>query len=422
VRVLFVTHRFLPRYVAGTEIYTAQMAQALARLGHQVQIFTGDPSVTTPYVTQWNGLPVQAVPWGVGPWPGPISTQLASFINPAVERRFEALCRSFQPDIVHIQHLLGLSPRLPAIAQRHGARVVITLHDYWFACSNGWLFRWTREQCPGPGRGFYCGGCALHRLHRRPQPLLMALAAPFFAARTRVLRRAVLQADYLIAPSRAVANRFAGQGIPRHRLNVVGHGLVSQIAAQAPVLTPTAGLRFVYVGSLTPPKGIHIAIQAFNRLVAQDLQFEIYGNLTDDPDYARELQAQAAHDGIVFKGPLAHERLDEALGSAHMLVLPSLWDEPYSIIVDEALQAGLPVLISDCGAPIERLLPGINCLVAAAGDVDAWSSQMRYIAENRHVLGELRRGVRPVKPALDHALELEGIYQRLVAAELASPE
>src|SRR5260221_14187040 len=106
MRVLFVAHRFLPRYVAGTEIYTALMAQALARLGHQIQIFTGDPSASAPYQTEWNGLPVQAVPWGVGPWPGPISTQLAGFINPAVERRFEAVCQSFQPDIVHIQHLM----------------------------------------------------------------------------------------------------------------------------------------------------------------------------------------------------------------------------------------------------------------------------------------------------------------------------
>jgi glycosyltransferase involved in cell wall biosynthesis len=420
MRILFVTHRFLPRYVAGTELYSALMAQELVQLGHQVQIFTGDPSVKTAYDTHWNGLPVQAVPWGVGPWPGAIPTYLASFTNPAVERRFEAVCRAFRPDIVHIQHLMGLSPRLPAIAQRCGARVVITLHDYWFACSNTWLFRSTREQCPGPGNGYYCGGCALHRLQRRPQPVLMALAAPIFAARTRVLRRALLQADYLIAPSQAVANRFAGQGVPLARLNVIAHGIINR--PPPPPGLPAAGLRFVYVGSLTPPKGVHIAIQAFSRLVGEDLQFEIYGNLTEDVEYVRELRGQATHPGIAFRGPLAHDLLDQVLGAAHMLLLPSLWDESFSIIMDEAVQAGVPVLISDRGGPKERLLPGLNGLMATAGDVEAWYDKMRFVAENRHVLSELRRGARFLKQAPNHARELADIYTHLGAAPIAEPK
>ena len=134
----------------------------------------------------------------------------------------------------------------------------------------------------------------------------------------------------------------------------------------------------------------------------------------------RELQALNQGGRVAFKGPLAHERLNQTLGSAHMLVLPSLWDEPFSMVVDEALHAGLPVLFTDRGAPKERLISGINGLMAAAGDVEAWHRQMRYVVEDRHVLAQLRRGARSLKPASVHARELEGIYTRLVSEDAAS--
>jgi glycosyltransferase involved in cell wall biosynthesis len=417
MRILFVTHRFLPRYISGTEVYSALLAQELAGLGHHVQIFTGDPSVKNAYATNWNGLPVQAEPWGIGPWKGAISTYLASFINPAVERRFDKLCRTFQPDVVHIHHLMGLSPALPAIGRRRGARVVITLHDYWFVCSNTWLFRWTREQCPGPGRGYYCGGCALHRLHIHPQAPVMAILAPVFAARTLVLRRSLLQADLLVAPSQAVAKRFTELGIPSARLKVLPHGVTSRPALAPLPARPAVGLRFIYIGSLTPPKGVHIAIQAFNCLAGDGLQFEIYGSHTDDPEYVQELRSLAQHPGIEFKGPVARDLLDQTLGSADMLLLPSLWDEPFSIIMDEALHAGVPVLASDRGAPKERLFPGINGFLAPAGDVEAWSREMRYVAENRHVLNQLRLSTRPLKQVSEHARELEESYRLSVTGD-----
>jgi glycosyltransferase involved in cell wall biosynthesis len=409
MRVLVVVHRFLPKHLAGVEVQAAALSRGLAERGHAVRIFSGDPAATAPGMYQWEGLPVDVVPWGVGGRPGPVSTFLAGFRNPAVERRFAEVCAAFQPEIVHIQHLMGLSPRLPVLGRRNGARVIIALHDFWFVCSNTWLYRWHRAVCPGPGWGYHCGGCALHRLGGKPQPVWMALAAPLFAARTAVLRRALFDADRLIAPSRLVARIFASHRIPAERIAVVPHGLSSALKP-ARVPEPPRPVRFLYIGSLIPPKGAHVAIQAFNRLDDPSAQFHLYGDPTSDPGYADELRASARHPGIEFKGLIAHGQVGDILREADVLLVPSLWYETFSIVVDEAWEAGLPVLASDHGAAAERIAPGENGLTAPPGDVDEWQRQISRLARDPELRARLRQGIQPPKRLADCVSEYEAVY------------
>jgi glycosyltransferase involved in cell wall biosynthesis len=413
MRILFVTHRFLPRYTTGTEAYTAALAREVHARGHAVQIFTGDPMLAAPEHSQWGGLPVETVPWGLGGMPGPVGTFLAGFGNPAVEARFKALVRVFQPDIVHIQHLVGLSPRLIALARRAGARVVVTLHDFWFVCSNTWLYRWNGQLCPGPGWGYACGGCALHRLGRRAHPVPMALAAPLFAARTAVLRRALLGADRVLAPSETVARHTAEQGFPADRIQVLPHGLSTPRAAS--VAAAGRPPRFIAIGSLIPAKGAHVIVEAFNGISRPDAELWLYGDDQADPDYTAALRRLARHPGIAFKGRLEHSEVPAALSAAAALLLPSLWYEAYSIVVDEALGAGLPVVVSDHGAPAERLRPDVDSLFAPPGDAVAWRGQIQRLLDEPELLPRLRAGIRPPLGLAEHVTEIEAVYAAALA-------
>lgn len=414
MRLLHVTHRLLPRYLAGTEVYVAALCRELQAHGHAQMIFTGDPEAEAARADEWEGMPVRIVPWGVGGWRGPISTFLAGFANPSVERRFAQVCAEFQPQVVHVHHLMGLSPALPAIARRHGACVVVTLHDYWFACSNTWLYRWNGTLCSGPGWGYHCGGCAARRLGLKPNPMLMMMTTPLFAARTVVLRRALLAAHKLIAPSQTVARLFTRNGAPPEKVMVAPHGLAE--AASPPPRTADAGprpLRFVYVGSLIRPKGAHVALAAFNRISDSQAQFHLYGDLTADPEYVAELRGLARHPGVEFKGPVPRGQVGGVLRAADMLVFPSLWREAFSIVVDEALLAGLPVLVSEHGAPAERVRPGENGLTAPPGDVEAWHRQMQRLVDDPTLLPSLRSRLRRPLSLADHVLQIETLYAEL---------
>lgn len=71
--------------------------------------------------------------------------------------------------------------------------------------------------------------------------------------------------------------------------------------------------------------------------------------------------------------------LHRILWEADLLLLPSLWYESYSIVVDEAFSVGLPVMVSSHGAPAERVIPGINGLAAPPGDVAAWPQHIQRL-------------------------------------------
>jgi len=208
-----------------------------------------------------------------------------------------------------------------------------------------------------------------------------------------------------------VLERYAGQGIPRERMVVVPHGVHSGLVSNAlPVDTPPAPVSFAYIGSLIPPKGVHIAVQAFNRLRNVEARLDIYGDPAADPEYAAELQAEATHPGITFHGPVGRDRIDQVLQSAHVLLLPSLWDEPFSITIEEALRARRPVMASDRGAPKERIIPGSSGWLLPAGDVGAWHRQMQQLSERPELLTSLRRDRVLLKQLDEHVRELLAIF------------
>lgn len=415
MRILHVTHRFLPRFSTGVEVYLASLADALQARGHVQQIFAGDPTVHVPQTYTWEGLPVQTTPWGLNGKSDPVGTFLAGFFNPAVERRFHRVCAEFKPDAVHIHHLMGLSPHLPAIARTSSAIVVITLHDYWFICSNTWLYRYSQRLCPGPGFGYHCGGCALHRLHHPPQSLIMTVMAPLFVARTAILRRALLHAQRLIAPSRLVADLHIRHGLPPDRIVLLPHGLtVPGKADKAPRSPARSNLRFVYIGTLIRPKGAHVVVEAFRGLDSSACELWLVGDVEADPAYTRELRALAAGDArITISGKLTRGEVDALLRTADVLLMPSLGYEPYSLSVDEALAAGVPVVVSTHSAAAERVREDHDGLMAPPGDVIAWRMQMQRFLTEPTLLPSLRSRLRRPMSLADHALQIESLYAEL---------
>src|SRR5690606_9282197 len=74
-----------------------------------------------------------------------------TFRNREVERAFDALLDELRPDVVHVEHLMLLSMRLPEIAARRGIPTVMSLHDFWLACARfGQLLEHGETICEGP--------------------------------------------------------------------------------------------------------------------------------------------------------------------------------------------------------------------------------------------------------------------------------
>jgi glycosyltransferase involved in cell wall biosynthesis len=87
-------------------------------------------------------------------------------------------------------------------------------------------------------------------------------------------------------------------------------------------------------------------IEAVNGLSARTVQLSIYGDTTAFPGYVTELKQLAHHPQIHFAGRLARTELWRVLRETDVIVVPALWYETSSLIIQEAFAAGVPVIAS----------------------------------------------------------------------------
>ncbi|NOT32522.1 MAG: glycosyltransferase, partial [Planctomycetes bacterium] len=133
-----------------------------------------------------------------------------------------------------------------------------------------------------------------------------------------------------------------------------------------------------------------------------------------------ELRREARDVPLVFAGNYTLQELPArlaALGDLHLGAFPSRASESYGLVPDELMALGLPVWVSDRGAPKERV--GSAGRVLPAEDAGAWTHAFAEILAHPERL-ERERLALPVRvrTAAEAARELDRLYARLSGCAL----
>jgi glycosyltransferase involved in cell wall biosynthesis len=178
--------------------------------------------------------------------------------------------------------------------------------------------------------------------------------------------------------------------------------------------------RLLFVGRISPDKGVHLLIEAFERVARQrpDIELTLIGKvgmlpfdlvsllLSDDPtaleslrpfygrstlswltkevlgqkrSYKQQLQARLSPEvarRVRFISSVSLEELIRLYREADLLVLSSIWRESYGLPVAEAMASGVPVLAADCGGVPELVDVGVTGRLVPRLDVDALAREM----------------------------------------------
>ena len=115
-----------------------------------------------------------------------------------------------------------------------------------------------------------------------------------------------------------------------------------------------------FLGRLTANKGVDTAIRVARRT---GLPLKVAGNVSDEAGgrefFEREVQPHLG-DGIEWIGQIGDLEKSTFLGQASALLVPVRWDEPFGIVVAEALACGTPVIAFRRGAMPELVRDGVN--------------------------------------------------------------
>ena len=413
MRIAYIVHKFPPESVGGTEIHTWSLARHLVASGHEVHVFYPMPNLAPNEARiEQDGIRLWRVSGPTARREGSLPAQFwHTFRNREYEIEFSRFLTEVRPDIVHFQHLQGVSTRLTRLAEDRPR--VLTLHDYWHFCANSQLIRPDGSICDGPKLGWRCVDCAAEAVDAPWLRLLRPFAGLPFAYRNSYVRRCLKDIDLFLTPSEFSRQLHIDQGFPQERIRVLEHGLDASrlVSSSTNLAPPTARPHFGFLGSIAPQKGVHVLIEAFNQL-PEVAALTVYGDDSVFPSYAARIKAMARHPHVRFAGPLDYRRIGDALRDLDFLVVPSLWCETFCLVAQEAHAMRVPVVASRLGA-LQRIRDGEDGRLFAAGDSEDLARVLLELLDAPEIRARLQARIEPPPTLEQQAWRLLSFYKSI---------
>jgi glycosyltransferase involved in cell wall biosynthesis len=363
MRITFVNGLYPPHGAGGAETTLRWLASQLAARGHTCSVITLSPDRGAS-AGVIDGIPVRYLPLTNVYWPHaahrpplkrPLFQALDAY-NPVMGQRVRRALAELKPDVVHSHNLQGFSAAAWTAAAGLDVPIVQTIHDYYLACPRSAMWRPRRGNCSSP-----CVECRLFSIPRR---MLTRLPAIVTAVSHRVF-------DRLVA-----AGAFPAAARGHQPVRIIRGNNAGPMDGGKP--QPGRGLRLGFFGRLDPLKGVDNLLDALAELPPQAITLRVGGG--GAPDYVAALQRRAAAlPNVTFIG---HVDPAAFFPTIDLLVIPSVWEDPFPRVFHEALAYGVPSLVAPAGGLPEVVQPGRNGFVALGTDVPALRASLAALIAN----------------------------------------
>jgi glycosyltransferase involved in cell wall biosynthesis len=420
MKIVLPVHHFPPRHSAGAELYTFRLARWLIDRGHAVDVVTfdsiesGAPDALSVARDTHQGVPVWRLSMDLMRAP---ERRRWTFDNPLLSDWLRRLFADSKPDLVHFQagYLIGMSAM--RVARDAHVPALLTLHDYWFLCPRHTLLRGDGSLCEHiPANPAECVWCYEYMWEGRHRKLNQATLGVHRAITLRSMpaqkvqrmsdRRAgaaeaLAAPRFVIAPSEYLGSRFA-PWVDDQRLRVIRYGIDLEPFEVRPRPDPSPGqaMRIGYIGQIASHKGVHILIDAFQRLrgSTRPLELHIYGGLPED-SYVASLRKQAAGDArIQLQGRFDNARVAEILRGFDALAVPSIWYENMPLAILESYAAGTPVITSGTGGMAEPIHHERDGMLFKLGNAADLARTLQRLVDEPALLNTLQAGALGNRP------------------------
>jgi glycosyltransferase involved in cell wall biosynthesis len=387
MRVLLVHSRYRSATPSGENRVVDQESEELARAGHEVRRFEKNSDE----IEHWSAVQKALLPARVV-WSRESHRELA------------ATLRGYRPDVVHVHNTFPLVSAAVLYACRDASvPVVATIHNYRLMCASGNFVR----------QGAICHDC-MHKLPVRgvvhgcyrgsraaTAPLVVATVAHRKAWRSLV-------AAYVFI-SAAQRDLHLGLDLPTRRV-FVRHNMIPYRDIQPVPREPLVA----YIGRLDEGKGARLLMAAWDRYLGSSggpgLRLVIAGAGALEGEVAAWA---AARSSVEVLGLIPAGQVRELAARARAVLVPSVWEEPFGLVVVEAMAAATPAIAADHGSFTELVTPGVDGVLFRPGDPAALAQALADVAACPEKYGSYGRRARDTyeqqfnpEHSLKHLLEI----------------
>ncbi len=394
MKIVYLVHQFFPEYYTGTEKFVFKMSSMMQKTGHSVKVITYSFSRDSFFAKKmggilyedfaYKGVPVTAIRHRK--IPENVSIVLGDSSMRGIAEDFLSAER---PDVVHVGHPMRVNEFITA-SRLLGIPYVLTLTDFWLICPKVNLVNSRGDLCAGPEGGNTC------------KYLCPEFAEDFIHRRGESARDILRSAKRVISPSRFLGGIFKNE-MGTLGIEVIHHGIsYSKIRKNDRKSQREDGLIFCCAGSLNDHKGIHVLIDAFRTIKADNVVLKIFGS-GPNPLYVQRLSDMAKEDKrIEFCGVYSEDDVGEILSNVDVVIIPSLVYENYPLVLHEALACNTPVIASEIGGLAEKVKDGVNGFSFRVGDADSLKTIMERVIAEPEILNDLKMNIRSsIVPAVE---------------------
>ena len=386
MRILLVSNLYPPHVEGGAEILAHDVATELTKLGHEVVTLTSSYGLerTRRDEDVWRTLRIFPVAhFDTRRSAVQQFSQLYNFYRryhcAANARALRRAIAETKPDVIYIWEITGIgTTSLMKTLARVELPIIFHLGSYWLLFANNPETEQSRIKVTG--------------LKRR---LVGSFPIPQHAS--------------MIAVSETVKEQHVKAGIDPARIEVIYNGIDTSF-----LTLPEAGrvsdeekrpFQLLYVGRLRMEKGIAVIFKALALLTKErdwqasgELLFHLHIFGSGDKVYVDELQSLLRENtltgAVTFHGKIPQQELIAWYDRADAMLVPSLWQEPFGLVIAEGMARRLPVIASNLGGPAEILTHEANGLLVTPGDERELASAIGRLLDDRTLRERLGNAAR----------------------------
>lgn len=254
----------------------------------------------------------------------------------------------------------ALSSSLYSVVAQLDFATVITLHDFFLFCPNGGFFNYNeKKNCTRRPMGLSCLMCncdSRNYLQKVWRYLRLAIQ------NCSVWRINNLSFISISNITSSIASPFINDN---HKIFHIADPIVlTQIAPN----NLSKNDEYVFMGRLSPEKGIELFCEAINNL-------NLKGTVLGDGPLRDRLQTK--YPSINFVGWVSGEEKEQYLSKAKVFVFPSLWYETFGLTVAEAKSYGIPCIVPDKCAASEQIIDNETGFIFETGNLKSLEKVMQ---------------------------------------------
>jgi glycosyltransferase involved in cell wall biosynthesis len=186
---------------------------------------------------------------------------------------------------------------------------------------------------------------------------------------------------FLLAITSPRDSTFQHLGWPSEKIFPFGYFSPSPIQGKSIIRPPSGVPHLIYLGQFARHKGLMVLIEALKMLKHCDVPFRC--SIFGDGPLRQELDGFVAtsglQDSVTLRGAIPHSEVARLLSEGDIYIAPGLV-EPWGLTVNEAIQAGLPIIVSRGVRGGSELVEIAGCgLVVPPGDAVALAKALNTL-------------------------------------------